>query len=99
MNNKKNTKSFVISLAMAVLLLTTSNLNAQIDGRRGMFGGGAASERMQQSRGMLNVPANSVDGISNYGIGEDEEPLGSGIAFLLAAGLGYAALKRKEDKR
>ena len=37
-------------------------------------------------------------GITNYGIGESSDaPLGSGLFILLGAGLGYAALKKKED--
>ena len=37
-------------------------------------------------------------GIQNGSFGE-EVPLGGGIAILLVAGLGYVALKKKEDKQ
>ena len=39
--------------------------------------------------------------ISSSGITNDdfETPLGSGLVILLGAGLGYMALKRKEDKQ
>ena len=50
------------------------------------------------NRGLFNIPGNTDSGISNYGIGE-EVPLGSGIAIMLAAGLGYVALKKKEDEQ
>ena len=38
------------------------------------------------------------DGITNQGIG-DPALLGSGLVILLGAGLGYVALKKKEDEQ
>ncbi len=50
-------------------------------------------------RGNYNISENTDDGgISNYGIGETV-PMGSGLVILLGAGLGYAALKKKEDEQ
>ena len=46
----------------------------------------------------VSIPGNDEGGITNSGIGE-EVPLGGGIAILLAAGLGYASLKKKEDQK
>ena len=41
---------------------------------------------------------NSIEGgITNSGIGQQSAPLGSGLVILLGAGLGYVALKKKED--
>lgn len=37
--------------------------------------------------------------IINNGIGQSEAPLGSGLVILLGAGLGYVALKKKEDEQ
>ena len=64
----------------------------------GMFGKGQGGKYDSNSKGMLDVSISGNDegGITNGGIGE-ETPLGGGIAILLAAGLGYAALKKKED--
>ena len=42
--------------------------------------------------------ANISGGITNGSFGE-EVPLGSGIAIMLVAGLGYVALKKKEDEQ
>ena len=41
---------------------------------------------------------NEEEGFTNGNFGE-EAPLGSGIAIMLAAGLGYVALKKKEDEQ
>ena len=41
-------------------------------------------------------PEIELEGIQNDDFGA---PLGSGIAILLGAGLGYVALKKKEDKQ
>ena len=52
----------------------------------GLFGKGGAADAT------INV------GITNDNF-EDDAPLGSGIAILLGAALGYMALKKKEDKQ
>ena len=93
--NKKTLKATVLSMAMAAFMLLPLTTNAQYDenkfglqewGQSGLLGkqgsGGARSEEGSD--------------ISNYGIGQSV-PLGSGIGFLLVAGLGYVALKKKED--
>lgn len=101
MKNTKTLKTIVFSLGLSVLTLTATNLNAQNDGSRGLFGkGGSAADKEVSSlmRGDQSINSGDATGITNYGIGETETaPLGSGIAIMLAAGLGYAALKKKED--
>ena len=52
----------------------------------GLFGKGRA------------INDNISGGITNGDFGE-EVPLGSGLVILLGAGLGYVALKKKEDKQ
>ena len=47
-------------------------------------------------RGDYSINDNTDGGISNDGFGSNA-PLGSGIAILIGAGLGYVALKKKED--
>ena len=51
--------------------------------------------------GLFNITGSAninPGGFSNADFGE-QSPLGSGIAIMLAAGLGYAALKKKEDEQ
>ena len=52
----------------------------------GLFGKGGA------------INDNISGGITNGDFGEDA-PLGGGIAIMLVAGLGYVALKKKEDEQ
>ena len=96
-SNNKTQKAFVFSLGLAVMTLAANNLNAQNDGSRGLFGKGATADNMDNGkRGALNVSGNVETSITNQGIGQ-EAPLGSGLVILLGAGLGYVALKKKED--
>ena len=49
-------------------------------------------------RGNYSISGNTEEGISNYGIGETV-PVGCGLVILIGAGLGYVALKKKEDEQ
>ena len=94
--------TFVFSLGLAAMTLTANNLNAQDGG--GLFGLGPASESagsyQEESLFRANNYANIDDSsITINGIGQSEAPLGSGIAILIGAGLGYMALKKKEDEQ
>ena len=100
MKNNKTLKTIVFSLGLAVMTLSANNLNAQ-SRHGGLFGNHqpANSELMEDHGGLMGDRGTSginVVGISNADFGE-EAPLGSGIAIMLAAGLGYVALKKKED--
>lgn len=44
------------------------------------------------------TPQQWSGGIGSQGFNEDPSPLGSGVLMLVAAGAGYALLKRKEEK-
>ena len=55
--------------------------------------GGGALLRGSGDRGTINDGGSFTNG--NFG--ENPAPLGSGIVILLGAGLGYVALKKKED--
>jgi len=93
----KSLKTLVFSLGLAVMMLAANNLNAQNDGSRGLFGMGSNADNVDNNnRGTLNVSGNVESGITNQGIGETA-PLGSGLIILIGAGLGYVALKKKED--
>ena len=99
--NKKTMKTIVFSLVLAALTLTANNMNAQNDGSRGMLGRGASFESAEQGSGKLFFNENVNRGDASISGGYTNEdfgaPLGSGIAILLGAGLGYVALKKKED--
>lgn len=100
MKNKTNLKAIVLSLGLAAAMLPV-----QAQGVLGNPFDDYYEEKEQESsqgggvllRGTYGISENTNEGgISNYGIGEPV-PMGSGIAILLAAGLGYVALKKKED--
>lgn len=95
MTKKNSLKAIALSLGLAAMLLPANNLAAQ-DG--GLFCRGASADNETvNNRGLININVNTEDGITNGGIGE--VPLGSGLVILLGAGLGYVALKKKEDEQ
>jgi hypothetical protein len=103
MINKKTMKSIVFSFVLAAMTLTANNLSAQDKENRGMMGRGTSVENPQNgSKSLFQQNVNrddptSINGsINNESFGETA-PLGSGIAILIGAGLGYVALKKKED--
>ena len=95
---KKNSlKAIALSLGLAAMLLSANNLAAQ-DG--GLFSRGAtADNETSNTRGLMNINLNTEDGITNGNFGEQPAPLGSGLVLLIGAGLGYVALKKKEDEQ
>ena len=100
--NKKNLKSMVFAMVVTAGMLLPMSASAQNDARQGgLFGFGDLFDAEglfteNDLRGQVDLEG--LDGISNFGIGEDDNaPLGSGIALLIGAGLGYVALKKKED--
>jgi hypothetical protein len=97
-NSKHTMKTLVFSLVLAALTLTANNMIAQNDGSRGLFGMGGSSADLEYSSGSLMKQGepNVNGGITNDDFGT---PLGSGIVILLGAGLGYVALKKKEDEQ
>ena len=101
MKNNKNRKAFVLSVAMAALMLSPITSNAQYrEDRYGLQEWGQTSLMGKNGVGGNNRDggASVSGGISNYGIGETV-PMGSGLLILLGAGLGYVALKKKEDEQ
>lgn len=98
-NYNKSLKTLVFSLGLAVMTLTANNLNAQ---NRGLFGRGETADTKNSGGGMMRQgdPININDNNDNGGMTNQtfETPLGGGIAILLAAGLGYVALKKKENE-
>lgn len=102
MKTRKSTLKAIVLLLGLAALMVPATLNAQIN--RGLLenpykDNSGKNHGMMNStnRGTMNTP-NGEEGISNFGIGEDENaPIGSGIVIMLAAGLGYVAFKKKED--
>lgn len=100
--NKNFRKAIVLSMALSALLALPTTTFAQREKQGGLFGTDPAAKNVQ-SGGMLNQGINrdasvTGEGITNYGLGETV-PVGSGIVILLGAGLGYVALKKKEDEQ
>ena len=52
MTNKNTMKTIVFSLALAAMMLTANNMNAQNDGSRGMMGRGASYESAEQQNAL-----------------------------------------------
>ena len=85
MKKQKTTlKAFALSLAMAFGMLFPTTMNAQSDG---FFRGGNDN---YEDRG-ININSNP-GGITNDDFGA---PLGSGLLIMVAAGAGYAAMRRR----
>lgn len=78
-------------MALAAGLLVPATMNAQNDGSRGIFNRG------------FEVSESNRDGETSFTVNTQdfgqEAPIGSGIAVLIGAGLGYMALKRKEERQ
>ena len=96
-NNKM--KTLVFSLGLAAMTLAVNNLNAQQGG--GLFGRGETTNDFAISSSEESLMRLDPTPITGSGITNDDfgAPLGSGIAILLGTGLGYVALKKKEDRQ
>ena len=94
---KMNLKAIVLSLGLAAMMLP-ANAIAQETSKRpgGLFGFNDlfVAEGLFQTKGEVEELELNVD-IQTF----EEVPLSSGIVILLGAGLGYVALKKKEDEQ
>lgn len=90
-NYRQKKKAIVLLMAMVTLMLSPLAMNAQYD--EGKFGLqpwlGTSSE---ESRNDNEKEGETMET-------ENRTPLGSGIAIFVAAGAGYAMLKKKGDKQ
>lgn len=95
---KMNLKTIVLSLGLAAMMLP-ANAMAQGTSKRpgGLFGFNDlfATEGLFQNRSEKQELDLEVE-IQTF---QEPAPLGSGIAILIGAGLGYVALKKKEDEQ
>ena len=99
MKKLKMTKK-VLALSLAMLAVSPIGVFAQ-NGlfQRGMtdesnYGFGGSTEKS----GLLGDRSVATGTINNQIFGQPA-PLGSGVLLLIAAGAGYAVLKRKEDEK
>ena len=94
--NKKPLKTLVFSLGLAALLLPATNLNAQSK-HGGLFGKSSESAQggmMQKSGGTTISDEGGPFSNANFG---EAVPIAGGVAILLAASLGYVALKKRKE--
>ncbi len=111
---KKKMRTIVILLAMAGGLVLSPPMVAQNDGSRGLFGRGGNNGYANRSEvgasGLLNQGFGATAGnLFNQGFGATNggitnqtfgaTPMGSGLLILLAAGAGYATLKKRKSNR
>ena len=93
---KKTLKAITLSLGLAAMM-APATMNAQIN--HGLLQNPYKDESSKK-HGLLNQQGDRRGGME---IGVETQdfghnaPLGSGIAILIGAGLGYVALKKKED--
>jgi len=98
MTKSQSLKAIVLSLGLAALM-APATMNAQIN--RGLLQNPYKdhdNSRRNESMMRAGDPKSIEGDITNDGFGSNA-PLGSGIAILIGAGLGYVALKKKEDEQ
>ena len=97
-----------LSITRKVLMLSLTMLAASPVGafaQEGLFQHGVANEPSNsyigstEKTGFLGYRNEQATGTIDNQIFGQPVPLGSGLVILLAAGAGYAALKRKEDEQ
>jgi hypothetical protein len=110
--NKTNLKAIVLSLGLVAMMMPANAMAQKATERPGgMFGlndwygyqtrpGGlfGLNERSRTSF-LYRTEEAGLDLNVEIQAFQDPAPLGSGIAILIGAGLGYVALKKKEDKQ
>ena len=96
MNKSKTLKAIALSLGLAAMM-TPATMNAQIN--HGLLQNPYKTES-NKNHSMLKQSTRDAESfnISNGNFNE-QAPIGSGIAILMGLGLGYVALKRKEDEQ
>lgn len=101
-------RATLLLVAMAAMLALPTMASAQESRSNfgGLFGTNPTAKTANEEKGMLGgnrsgeTFTNQTFGSEDAGSGSSNNvnaPLGSGIAILLFAGAGYAALKKKED--
>lgn len=96
---KKNSLTFTLLLTAAIVLGGGAKVSAQ-ESLFGRENNGPRGGNHQESL-LRDTPNESFNlgGVTNNENPTETSPLGSGIAMLVAAGAGYALLKRKEEQQ
>ena len=99
MNKTRKKKDIVLSLGLASMMFAATNLNAQIN--RGLLQN-PYKEQGDESGMLRRSTRNANIGIEAFGATEVNinaedfgSPVGNGVLILLAAGVGYATMKKK----
>ena len=95
MTKSQSLKAIALSLGLAALM-APATMNAQIN--HGLLQNPYKTES-NKNHSMLKQNREGESFTIGNGNFNEQAPLGGGIAILLAAGLGYASLKKKEDKQ
>ena len=98
-SKKLNLKAIVLSLMLAAGMLLPASVSAQevvAETGGGLLGNGKLFGFDGMLFGDRNAEPELELDITNNDFGA---PLGGGIAILIGAGLGYVALKKKEDEQ
>ena len=102
--HNKKLKALVLSMGLGAAMLMTTSVQAQVINLLDEYYD-ELDQKNSQNAGPLLRGDYSISGNTNEGIAlgdvesENPTPVGSGIIVLMAAGAGYALLKRKEDKQ
>ncbi len=98
-NHKRKLKAIVLSLMLAAGTMLPASVSAQevvAETGGGLLGNGKLFGFDGMLFGDRNAEPELELDITNADFGETV-PLGSGLAILIGVGLGYVALKKKED--
>ena len=98
MKKKQNATGLAFALAVAILLPLGASA-------QGLFQLGVTEENYndfgstKKATGLFDYRGVQTTGVIDNQTFGQEVPMGSGIVVLLTASMGYAALKRKEEKQ
>jgi hypothetical protein len=94
MRKKRKKKALALSMMLTMGLMSPLTTNAQqyYGGNFGLFGRGDNAENGNRGYNSMEITVNTQD------FGQDV-PLEGGIAILIGVGIGYVALKRKENEQ
>lgn len=104
MKTTKKLKTITLSLGLAALMFQAVTVDAQVINRGLLQNPYKQDNSQKNTHGLVNRDQ-QYESTLNGGLGNAQQedpttaPLGGGIAVLVAAGAGYALLKRKEETK
>jgi LPXTG-motif cell wall-anchored protein len=98
MKKMKSLKTITFSHGLAALMFQAVTVDAQVINRGLLQNPYKDHDNSRRNESMMRAgdPKSIKGDITNDGFGNNA-PIGSGLVILLGAGLGYVALKKKED--